>query len=653
MVLVVYLRVVSFPFILLDDEPFLLKNPAVQAGLAMDGVRWAFSTVMDAGWIPLTWLSRLLDVSLFGMDAGKHHLVNVLLHLLNTLLLFRFLRGATGKMWESGFVAALFAVHPLHVESVAWVTERKDVLAAFFWMLSLGAYVRYAERPGIARYGAVLLFFLLGLMSKPIVVTFPFVLLLLDYWPLNRLRAPADTPGDATPRYSPAPLGSLVIEKIPLLFLSGAISALTYFAQMQIGAVTPLDATPLWARVGNAITSYGTYLLMAAWPSGLAIFYPHPGTGLILWESVLAGLFLIVITAWVVRGMLRRGWMAVGWFWYLGTLVPVIGLVQVGGIARADRCTYIPMIGIYVLAAWGLGDLSRRFRIPGQVQAGVAASWLLALAVCAWIQIGYWQGTEPLFRRALQVTENNWLAHSIVGQLEEREGRDADAVEHYREALRIWPDLPEVHNALGGALDRVGKVDEAIANFREELRIQPRFAPAHYNLGVIYYRIGRIDDAVACFRETLRIRPDHPEAHNNFGVCMLEAGRVEEAMVHFRGALRVRPDYSEAHRNLGMALSRVGFLGEALDHLREAVRLRPDYVEARNNLGVLYARLGRFPEAVTEFHEVLRLEPDHVDARGNLARAAADPRRVEGTGTDPVRSLPKRGERARKCFAGM
>ncbi|MFA6147284.1 MAG: tetratricopeptide repeat protein [bacterium] len=621
MVVAIYWQVGSFPFILLDDEPLLLKNPALQGGLTMEGVRWAFTTDMDAGWIPLTWLSRMLDVTLFGMNAGGHHLVNVLLHLLNTLLLFRVLREATGKTWGSGFVAALFAVHPLHVESVAWVTERKDVLAAFFWMLSLGAYVRYAARPGAARYGAVVLFFALGLLSKPIVVTLPFVLLLLDYWPLRRLWPSPDSPDGPPSGFSPATPGRLVLEKLPLFFLSAAISVITYSSQKGIGAVTPFDSNPLWARAGNAVQSYVLYLRKAVWPSDLAIFYPHPGTNLVPWKTVAAGLVLCLATAWVIRNVRGRRWLAVGWFWYLGMLVPVIGLVQVGGNAMADRCAYLPMIGIYLIAAWGAGELAARFKVPDPATAAAAFVCLLALTTCAWVQAGYWRGSDPLFRRALEVTKENWLAHGSLGLNASLAGRDGEAEVHYREALRIRPYLPDVHNGLGEVLDRQGRTEEAIPNFREELRIQPRFVPAFYNLGVACYRTGKVEEAAACFRETLRILPDHPEAHNNLGVVLSDAGSDDEAIEHFRAALRVRPAYAEAHRNLGMALSRGGALAEATWHLREAVRLRPEAAETRNNLGVLLARQGAFPEAVSEFRETLRLKPDHEGARFNLDRA--------------------------------
>ncbi len=624
MVLFVYGRVGSYPFILLDDETFLVRNPAATGGLTSEGVRWAFSTVMDAGWIPVTWISRLLDITLFGLDAGKHHLVNVLFHLGNTLLLFHFLRKSTGRIWEGAFVAGLFAVHPLHVESVAWVTERKDVLAGFFWMLSCIAYVRYAERPGIGRYGTVAAFFVMGLMSKPIVVTLPFVLILLDYWPLCRFRPCRDTSFAGHPASPSAPFGRLLLEKIPLLLVSAGFSAATYFSQKSIGAVTPLTANPFWSRAGNALFSYAVYLRKAAWPVDLAVFYPHPGPGLAAWKPVAAGLALCAATGWVVRRSRTRRWLATGWFWYLGTLVPVLGLVQVGGNAMADRNVYLPLIGIYLVVARCAGELVSRCRVPGVATACAASVPLLLLAYCASGQVEYWRGSEPLFRRALQVTEENWLAHALIGQIDAMAGRDADAERHYREALRIWPELPEVHNSLGEVLDRMGRSQEALANFREELRIAPMYSPAHYNIGVIYYRAGRIDDAAEWFRETLRIQPDHADAHNNLGVYLLGIGRVEEAAVHFREALRVRPAFADAHRNLGVAFSRAGSIAEAIGHLQEAVRLQPDNADARNNLGVLYARSGRYGEAMAEFREVLRRKPDHADARYNFGRAAAE-----------------------------
>ncbi|MFA6147282.1 MAG: tetratricopeptide repeat protein [bacterium] len=586
----VYWRVGSFPFIHFDDDTYILRNPSLHGGLSFASIRWAFTNWKEIGWLPLTWLSHLLDVSLFGMDAGKQHLVNLLFHVANTLLLFHVLRRTTGKTWESGLVAALFSVHPLHVESVVWVSERKDVLSTFFWMLSLESYARYAERPGVARYGTVVLFFVLGLLSKPMVVTLPLVLLLLDFWPLGRLWPAADSPDEGSVRYSPASPGRLLLEKAPLMLLSAVFCMVTYLSQEGMGAVNPMWATPLWSRAGNALLSYAVYLSKAVWPSKLAVFYPHPGTNLELWKAVSSGLLLCTVTALVVRGAFRRRWLATGWFWFLGTLVPVIGLVQVGGQAMADRYTYVPLIGPFLVAAWGGGELASRWRIPKGMAAGV---WLAALAACAWVQTGYWRGTVPLFEHALEVTEDNWIAHFSLGVSATESGRD----------------------------------DEAIARYREAIRIYPAFAAAHNNLGAALLKVGRPDEAIFHIREALRLDPESPDAHNNLGIHLARIGRSDEAIAQYREALRIRPGYAEAHHSLGMELARTGKPDEAIRHLRQAVRSRPDYVEAHNNLGVFLARRGELPEAVSEFREALRLKPDYAAARKNLERAAAGWRR--------------------------
>jgi Flp pilus assembly protein TadD len=620
--LAVYWRVGGYPFVLYDDEGFILKNPAIQGGLSIDGIRWAFATDMDAGRIPLTWISRMIDVSLFGMNAGGHHLVNVLFHLLNALLLFRVVKNATGKSWNAALVAALFTVHPLHVESVAWVTERKDVLSGFFWLLSLDAYVRYAARPGVLRYGAVLLFFACGLMSKPIVVTLPFVLLLLDFWPLERLRPAGEIGGEGHPGPPVAP-GRLVLEKAPLFVLSAIASVSTLMAERQIGALPSLAAIPLDARIGNAVLSYGSYLWKTAWPAGLSVFYPHPGTGLPLLKTAGAGLLLCAATALAVFQLRRRGWIAMGWFWFLGTLIPVIGLVQAGSKGMGDRCTYIPLMGIYIVAIWGAEELADRLKIGVRARAAAAGGCLLALATASWFQVGHWRDTTALFSHALAVTNENWLAHSSLGIVAMEAGRDAEATAHFREAIRIWPEIPEVRASLGRIFERSGRDEDALALYRDELRLNPGSAAAHYGLGVHEYRSGAIEEAAAHFRETLRLQPDNAEAHNNLGVCLWDSGASGEAAAHFREALRIRPGYAEARYNLGRLLSQEGSHAEAEHELREAIRIRPDHAGSHNSLGVLLARKGSFEDAASQFREALRLRPDDAGIRRNLDMALA------------------------------
>jgi tetratricopeptide (TPR) repeat protein len=625
LVVAVYGQTGTFPFVKFDDDAFISGNPAVQGGLTLEGVRWAISTDMDAGWIPLTWLSRLVDVSLFGMDAGGHHLVNVLFHLLNVLLLFHVLRRMTGRLPESGLVAALFAVHPLHVESVAWVTERKDVLAGFFWMLSLGAYARYAERPGALRYLAVVLCFALGLMSKPIVVTLPFVLLLLDCWPLRRFRMAGESFPPGETRFVPAPASRLLLEKAPLLAMSAAASAVTILFQKQIGAVTSFEAIPPWARAGNALLSWFLYLRKTAWPFGLAPFYPHPGTGISPWAVAGSALFLAAVTALALRSVRSRRWFAVGWFWYVGTLVPVIGLLNVGGKAMADRCTYIPLIGVYLVFAWGASGLVSRWRTPPAAAAAAAALLVLLLGLRAFDQAGKWRSTEALFAHTVETTGENWLAQNMLGLAAYEGGRDLEALRHFREALRIWPDLPEVNNSIGMTLLRMGDPEGALAHFRRELRVQPRFAEAWFNAGVALDALGRPEEAFAAYSEALRVDPGHPEANNNLGVHLAALGMHPEAIARFREALRRRPDYAEGHHGLAMSLAAVGDVEDAIRHLRTAIRLRPSgYPEAHNNLGTLLARQGAFGEAATHFREALRLKPDYEKARRNLERVTRD-----------------------------
>lgn len=551
LVLAVFLRTGSHPFLSMDDENYLHRNPRIQRGLTWDGAAWAFRSDMDAGWIPLTWLSRMADVSLFGMDAGRHHLVNVLFHLLNTLLLFLVLRGMTGKAWESGTVAALFAVHPLHVESVAWVIERKDVLAGFFWMLALGAYARYAARPGIARYGLVFFFFVLGLMSKPIVVTLPFVLLLLDWWPLCRLSPPAEASGagDAA-SFRPASAGRLLLEKVPFIGLSAAVSAVVYLAHRNVGSVPRLDQLPMWARAGNALAAYGSYLRKTVWPSDLAVFYPHPGTDLDLRKAAAAGLFLCAATVLVAAYSRRRRWLATGWFWYLGTLLPVIGLVQAGEQAMADRYTYISLIGVFLAATWEVSGIAEAHPRMRKVLAAAVPAVVLSLAAAAYVQTGYWRDSVALYTRSIAVTERNWKLRYNLGVAYAALGRHEEAIASYREAVRIRPDYADAWYNLGAACVALGRHEEGIASYREALKIQPAKADVWFNLGNALAGLGRFPEAGNAFREAVRIEPNDAKGWNNLGMAYVKLGRLGEARDCFLNAIRLRPDDETARRNL-------------------------------------------------------------------------------------------------------
>lgn len=584
-VMAVYAQTASFGFVNFDDEAMIVKNPAIRDGLTPDGIRWAFTTDQDAGWIPLTWLSRMLDVSLFGMNAGGHHLANGLFHLLNVLLLFRFLLRTTCRPWESGVVAALFAVHPVHVESVAWVTERKDVLAGFFWMLSLSAYARYAERPGIGRYLAFSACFALGLLSKPMVVTLPFVLLLLDWWPLRRVPAVGEAREPGIVPFVQASPGRLLVEKAPLFLLSAAASAVTVLSERKAGAMVDVLEAGIRQRFGIAAISYVDYLGMLLFPRGLAVFYPPSGTVPGPLKIGAAALVLVAVTALAVANARRRPWLPAGWFWFLGVLVPMIGLVPVGDFRVADRCLYLPAIGIYAAAVFGAAEAARKGRSRQTGAAVAATAILLALGTTAFLRTADWRDSGILFRRALSVTEDNWLAHGNLGHHLEREGLVDEAVRHYREALRIRPGYVDARVNLAVALQRQGKPDEAEAHFREAIRLFPADAPAHNNLGVILGKRGAYPEALAELIEAVRIRPDYAAARNNLGITLLDTGSLEEAEAQFREAVRIDPSLADAWNNLGVSLARRGRAAEAKPFFEEAVRRAPEHPGARANLG--------------------------------------------------------------------
>ena len=496
----------------------------------------------------------MLDVELYGFDPGAHHLTNLWFHIANTLLLFGLLHRMTGALGRSAFVAGLFAVHPLHVESVAWLAERKDVLSTLFGMLTIWAYVDYGGRPGPRRYGAVLLFFALGLLAKPMLVTLPFVLLLLDFWPLGRVRMGSNPAGDwAFSRDGCSTMVRLVWEKIPLLALAAASSVVTFVIHRRGGAVISLGATPLNLRLENAWISYLAYIGKMLWPAHLAVFYPYAQSQSGWWATA-AFLGLVGISVAVIRAGPRRPYLLVGWFWYLGTLVPVIGLVQVGDQAMADRYTYVPLIGLFIVVAWGVPELLARWPLPRLALPAAAGLVILACAITAWGQVQYWEDSTTLWTHTLAVTTGNNIAHNNLGVSLADQGKLDEAIAHYCEALRIKPDYANAHNNLGVALADRGKTDRAIAHYSEALRIQPDYADAHINLGVSLAEQGKVDQAIVHFTEALRIQPDSAKAQNDLGVALASQGKVDQAIAHFTEALRIQPDYADAQKNLGIAL---------------------------------------------------------------------------------------------------
>ncbi|HEY5975489.1 MAG TPA: tetratricopeptide repeat protein [Geobacteraceae bacterium] len=501
--LAIFWQVGNHAFLTYDDDGYVTNNAMVRAGLTRQGIGWAFTAFHEANWHPLTWISHMADCQLFGLAPRGHHLTNLALHLTNTLLLFTLLTRLTGRHWPSAVVAALFAGHPLHVESVAWLAERKDLLAALFWLLTLSAYHNYTIRPTAGRYLTGLLLFGCGLLAKPMVVTLPFVLLLLDWWPLAR--------------WPDRPLSRLVVEKLPYFLLACGSCIITVLAQARGLALIPLDSIPMAQRLANLPIAYLRYLAKLFWPARLAVFYPIEQ--LPWWQSAGALALLMGITAVTLLAARRCPYLAVGWLWFLGTLVPVSGLVQVGEQAMADRYTYLPLIGPFIMLAWGIPDLLAGWRHARPVMSSAAAAAIGMLAVVAWHQTATWRDTVTLFSHAVSVTEHNYFAHGNLGVALAARGEDAAGDRHFRAALADNPRYGQAWYNLGVSLEASGKLEEAEHHFAEAARLKPTLAEAHYNLGVLLARRQAYDEAVKRFAEALRLRPDYQEARHNLEVA--------------------------------------------------------------------------------------------------------------------------------------
>jgi hypothetical protein len=525
-VLSLYWPVTGYEFIALDDNLYVVENADIQKGFSPQGISWAMTTLYTTNWHPLTWLSLMIDYELYGLKAPGYHVSSLLLHILNTLLLFIVLRRMSGEIWKSGVVAALFAVHPLNIESVVWVAERKNLLSTLFWILTIMAYVRYTDKPGWKRYSLILVFFILGLTAKPMLVTMPFVLLLLDYWPLQRFswfdhNRPEESVQDRTKRRKC--LIRLLIEKMPLLLLSLLSAWVTLYAARTGGAVKAISVFPVGGRIENALISYAMYLYKMVWPIDLAIFYPYP-PGRPLWQVVSSILFLAAVTAFVcLKGRTRR-YLIAGWFWYVITLLPVIGLVQVGFQSMANRYAYISLIGIFIIIAWGVPDLLKRFSGRRYLPA-VSVSVILTFIFCTKSALPGWKNSEAVFQQALNVTKKNHIAEMGMGNVWLSRGNLHKAVPHYMEALRLKPDYAEAHNNLALVLMREGKGDEAAAQFREALKDNPKYAEAFNNLGAVLAGQRKWQEAEDSFKRALKFKPDYTGAQSNLTKLYWEKGK--------------------------------------------------------------------------------------------------------------------------------
>ncbi|MDP9112524.1 MAG: tetratricopeptide repeat protein [Acidobacteriota bacterium] len=592
--LAVYWQTGSFDFINYDDPVYVYQNTHVQSGLTLASIKWAFSAVVDGNWIPVTLLSHILDAQFFGMRSGLHHLMNVGFHALSAVLLFVSLRRATGARGLSAFVAFVFALHPLHIGSVAWVAERKDVLSTFFWFLALYAYVRYTDRPTLGRYLAMVAPFCLGLMSKPMLVTFPFTLWLLDLWPLRRTNWPRT-----------------IGEKLPLIVLSIGASVVTYLVQ---GSAGFLAMIPLATRLENAFLSYLIYIGQMFWPMRLAVYYPYP-TSSAAWQAVAAFAVLLAISAGALRVWRTRPYLAVGWFWYLGTLVPVIGLVQVGSQAHADRYMYVPMIGLSIMLAWGAADVVAKWPGTKPVLAMAAAVSCVACSVLAWREAAYWRDSQTLFQRALEVTKNNALAENNLGMYLMTVQRNRVAISHFEAALEINPNYTDAHSNLGYVLSQIPeRIPDAVKQYEAALLLQPANAEAQNGLGATLVRRGDCAGAIPHFAAALHSKPEQTDAIFNLGTCQMAVKNYEAAIPYFEAAIRAQPGFAEAHFSLAGCLSRIsGRTPDAVKEYEATLQLRPNEGLARlahAKLGMLLADQGRAEEAIQHLEAVQRIQPD-------------------------------------------
>ncbi len=597
LVYLVFGQTLGHQFVNFDDESYVYANPVISRGLSWSSIGWAFTHVLSHNWHPLTALSHMVDCQIFGLKPAGHHFTNVLLHTTATILLMIALFQMTGAFWRSAFVAALFGVHPLHVESVAWIAERKDVLSAVFFMLTLMAYTRYTRKPSPWHYLLLSILFACGLMSKPMLVTVPLILLLLDYWPLQRFET------------GKTKISRLLLEKTPLLVMATAVAIITVVVQRR-GINSSVENISLPWRIGNALISATIYLRQMIWPDRLAVFYPHLGSQLPIWQIVIALLLLVCIMVAALLLRQARPYFFCGWLWYIGMLMPVIGIIQVGNQGHADRYMYLPQIGLLVAIAWGITDLSREWRARRLVLTSATAILVGLLTWRASIQTSFWRDSESLWTRAITVTNNNDLAHErLAGALLDK-NRPDDAILQAQMAIKIKNTNASAENDLGVALSRKGQPDEALVHFRKARELDNTLSDIHYNSA----------NALAA------------------------GGNITEAIAEYEKQLEVNPNFTEAHNNLALLLLRTGRLREAEDHLLKALQIKPKYPEAHNNLAIVFSQSGRMEEAIAQWEKTLSIDADNLDAHCNLAWVLAT------SPADSIRNGPAALEHAQRAL---
>jgi protein O-mannosyl-transferase len=643
----VYWPVARNGFINFDDPDYISGNPPVLAGLTLGGAQWAFTSMHSSNWHPLTWLSHMLDCQIYGLKPGGHHVTSLLLHIADTLLLFCVLKRMTGACWRSALVAALFALHPLHVESVAWVSERKDVLSMFFFLLTLGAYVRYADKSRVSSlkskvqgplpsaaehaprtpqhaarlsssvfYLLALLFFAFGLMSKPMLVTLPFVLLLLDYWPLKRVTsggwrvARAVSPGTCQP-------WRLIWEKIPFFALAAASCVVTFLVQRASGAMPSLARSPLEVRLANGVIAYVRYLGKTLWPSKLAVFYPW--TPFESWEVPAAALLLVIVTVGLFLAAKKQPALLIGWLWFLGTLVPVIGLVQVGKQSLADRYTYLPHIGLFIALVWGAAALVDRLKWPRLVSMAAAGLLLAGCGIVSFQQVSYWRSSRTLFGHALAVTSRNFVAYAVFANVLVEEGKLTEAIEQCRKSLEIAPEYPEAHNTLGNIYAKLEKADEALASYRAAAEGDPTYPDPRIGMAEVLLKQGKLAEAEAKCREALQLAPTHLPTLFCLATALHRQGKLDEAADYYHRILKLQPELYTPHRALGNVFVAQGKPDQAIAEFQLALKARPQDADTHVVLGVVLLQKDRVEDATAQFSEATRLQPTNAIAHYQLA----------------------------------